>query len=185
MKGITKKVSMWLLVVVGAIIDELLKYSAETLGLSTLHHFDNCKFRYFTDKILLLLCCHCHNIIPPLLVYLFQPNYSCYLLGAKKDGKLRFAGLKGERDPQKAYHCIFPNYRMGACICVTVLPVLDEHQWIRLWNSDTVDHAAFWRYLSSVCVTRVIDRRAGGRLKHKGPCSDYICKRCAVLCIYL
>ncbi len=39
MKGITKKVSMWLLVVVGAIIDELLKYSAETLGFSLPFHF--------------------------------------------------------------------------------------------------------------------------------------------------
>lgn len=39
MKGITKKVSMWLLVVVGAIIDELLKYSAETLGFTIPFHF--------------------------------------------------------------------------------------------------------------------------------------------------
>ncbi len=39
MEGITKKVSMWLLVVVGAIIDELLKYSAETLGFSLPFHF--------------------------------------------------------------------------------------------------------------------------------------------------
>lgn len=33
-------------------------------------------------------------------------DHSCYLLGAKKDGKLRFAGLKGERDPQKAIQII-------------------------------------------------------------------------------
>lgn len=32
MKGICKKVSMWLLVVVGAIIDTLIKYSVETFG---------------------------------------------------------------------------------------------------------------------------------------------------------
>jgi len=32
MKGISKKVTMWLLVVVGAMVDELLKYSAETFG---------------------------------------------------------------------------------------------------------------------------------------------------------
>ncbi len=32
MRGITKKISMWLLVIVGAMIDALLKYSAETLG---------------------------------------------------------------------------------------------------------------------------------------------------------
>lgn len=31
-KGVWKKVSMWLLVVVGAIIDELLKYAALTIG---------------------------------------------------------------------------------------------------------------------------------------------------------
>ena len=31
-RGITKKVSMWLLVIVGAMIDALLKYSADTLG---------------------------------------------------------------------------------------------------------------------------------------------------------
>lgn len=34
MKGISKKVTMWLLVVVGAMVDELLKYSAETFGFS-------------------------------------------------------------------------------------------------------------------------------------------------------
>ena len=33
MKGIFKKVSMWLLVVVGAIIDQLLKYASEMLGI--------------------------------------------------------------------------------------------------------------------------------------------------------
>ena len=33
-RGIIKKVSMWLLVVVGAIIDELIKYSIITLGLN-------------------------------------------------------------------------------------------------------------------------------------------------------
>lgn len=33
MKGITKKVCMWLLVVVGAITDQLLKYAMETIGL--------------------------------------------------------------------------------------------------------------------------------------------------------
>lgn len=33
-RGIMKKVCMWLLVVVGAIIDKLLKYSAETLGIA-------------------------------------------------------------------------------------------------------------------------------------------------------
>ena len=38
-EGIAKKVSMWLLVVVGAIIDELLKYSAETLGFTIPFHF--------------------------------------------------------------------------------------------------------------------------------------------------
>lgn len=32
MRGITKKVSMWLLVVVGAIIDELLLYASEVIG---------------------------------------------------------------------------------------------------------------------------------------------------------
>lgn len=32
LKGITKKVCMWLLVVVGAIIDQLLKYASATLG---------------------------------------------------------------------------------------------------------------------------------------------------------
>jgi toxin secretion/phage lysis holin len=32
MKGIIKKVTMWLLVVVGAIIDQLLLYASETLG---------------------------------------------------------------------------------------------------------------------------------------------------------
>lgn len=34
MKGITKKVMMWLLVVVGAIIDEVLAYTSVTLGLA-------------------------------------------------------------------------------------------------------------------------------------------------------
>jgi toxin secretion/phage lysis holin len=33
MKGICKKVTMWLLVVVGAIIDQLLLYASETLGI--------------------------------------------------------------------------------------------------------------------------------------------------------
>lgn len=33
-RGIMKKVCMWLLVVVGAIIDQLLKYSAETIGIT-------------------------------------------------------------------------------------------------------------------------------------------------------
>ena len=31
-RGITKKVAMWILVVVGAIVDALLKYASETLG---------------------------------------------------------------------------------------------------------------------------------------------------------
>lgn len=31
-RGITKKVAMWILVVVGAIVDSLLKYASETLG---------------------------------------------------------------------------------------------------------------------------------------------------------
>lgn len=35
MKGITKKVTMWLLVVVGAIIDQLLIYASTTLGFTT------------------------------------------------------------------------------------------------------------------------------------------------------
>lgn len=35
MKGITKKVMMWLLVVVGAIIDEVLAYTSVTLGFAT------------------------------------------------------------------------------------------------------------------------------------------------------
>ena len=34
MKGITKKVMMWLLVVVGAIIDEVLAYTGATLGIA-------------------------------------------------------------------------------------------------------------------------------------------------------
>lgn len=34
LKGICKKVSMWLLVVVGAIIDQLLIYTSDTLGLT-------------------------------------------------------------------------------------------------------------------------------------------------------
>lgn len=34
MRGILKKVTMWLLVVVGAIIDQLLKYASDTLGLA-------------------------------------------------------------------------------------------------------------------------------------------------------
>lgn len=33
-KGIAKKVSMWLLVVVGAIIDELIRYAAQTVGIT-------------------------------------------------------------------------------------------------------------------------------------------------------
>ena len=32
MKGITKKVTMWLLIVVGAIIDQLILYASDTLG---------------------------------------------------------------------------------------------------------------------------------------------------------
>lgn len=32
-KGIAKKVSMWLLVVVGAIVDELIKYAVQTVGI--------------------------------------------------------------------------------------------------------------------------------------------------------
>lgn len=38
-KGITKKVCMWLLVVVGAIVDELIKYAAETVGIDIPVHF--------------------------------------------------------------------------------------------------------------------------------------------------
>lgn len=34
MRGIVKKVMMWLLVVVGAVIDQLLKYASATLGIS-------------------------------------------------------------------------------------------------------------------------------------------------------
>lgn len=34
MRGICKKVTMWLLVVVGAIIDQLLKYASATLGIA-------------------------------------------------------------------------------------------------------------------------------------------------------
>lgn len=33
-KGIAKKVSMWLLVVVGAILDELIKYAVQTVGIT-------------------------------------------------------------------------------------------------------------------------------------------------------
>ena len=33
-KGIAKKVSMWLLVVVGAIVDELIKYAVQTVGIT-------------------------------------------------------------------------------------------------------------------------------------------------------
>lgn len=33
-KGIAKKVSMWLLVVVGAIVDELIKYATQTVGIT-------------------------------------------------------------------------------------------------------------------------------------------------------
>lgn len=33
MRGITKKVCMWLLVVVGAIVDELIKYAGESVGI--------------------------------------------------------------------------------------------------------------------------------------------------------
>ena len=33
-KGIAKKISMWLLVVVGAIVDELIKYAAQTVGIT-------------------------------------------------------------------------------------------------------------------------------------------------------
>lgn len=33
-KGIAKKVSMWLLVIVGAIVDELIKYAAQTVGIT-------------------------------------------------------------------------------------------------------------------------------------------------------
>lgn len=32
MRGIAKKVCMWLLVVVGAIVDELIKYATQTMG---------------------------------------------------------------------------------------------------------------------------------------------------------
>lgn len=39
MKGITKKVCMWLLVVVGGMIDTLLKYSAETIGFTIPFNF--------------------------------------------------------------------------------------------------------------------------------------------------
>ncbi len=39
MKGIFKKITMWLLVVVGAIIDQLLKYGSETLGLTLPFNF--------------------------------------------------------------------------------------------------------------------------------------------------
>lgn len=39
MRGIAKKVSMWLLVIVGAMIDALLKYSTETLGFTVPFHF--------------------------------------------------------------------------------------------------------------------------------------------------
>lgn len=39
MKGITKKVCMWLLVVVGGMIDILLKYSAETIGFTVPFNF--------------------------------------------------------------------------------------------------------------------------------------------------
>lgn len=38
-KGITKKVCMWLLVVVGAIVDELIKYAAKTVGIDIPVHF--------------------------------------------------------------------------------------------------------------------------------------------------
>lgn len=38
-KGITKKVCMWLLVVVGAIVDELIKYAAKTVGIEIPVHF--------------------------------------------------------------------------------------------------------------------------------------------------
>ena len=33
-------------------------------------------------------------------------DHSCYLLGAMKENKLRFVGLKGERDPRKAIQII-------------------------------------------------------------------------------
>lgn len=39
MKGIAKKVTMWLLVVVGAIIDQLLIYASDTLGLAAPFNF--------------------------------------------------------------------------------------------------------------------------------------------------
>lgn len=39
MKGIAKKVCMWLLVVVGAIIDNLLVYATETIGVESPFHF--------------------------------------------------------------------------------------------------------------------------------------------------
>ena len=32
MRGIAKKVCMWLLVVVGAVVDELIKYATQTMG---------------------------------------------------------------------------------------------------------------------------------------------------------
>lgn len=38
-KGITKKVCMWLLVVVGAIVDELIKYAGKTVGIEIPVHF--------------------------------------------------------------------------------------------------------------------------------------------------
>lgn len=39
LKGIIKKVCLWLLVVVGAIIDELMKYAADTIGIKPPIHF--------------------------------------------------------------------------------------------------------------------------------------------------
>ena len=39
MKGITKKIGMWLLVVVGAIVDELIVYSVAQFGLVCSFHF--------------------------------------------------------------------------------------------------------------------------------------------------
>lgn len=38
-KGIAKKVGMWLLIVVGAIVDQLIKYSIKTLGFDIKIHF--------------------------------------------------------------------------------------------------------------------------------------------------
>jgi toxin secretion/phage lysis holin len=39
LKGVTKKVCMWLLVVVGAVIDELIRYAADVIGKEMPVHF--------------------------------------------------------------------------------------------------------------------------------------------------